>query len=153
MKQMLLLMVIIFIAAFGTAAETDDSSIKLARSAVEAERREMVAANLDLADTHREIFWPLYLEYRAAINTINDDKVRFYQRFFSSYETLSDDEAIALLDGHLEIKRRYLDVQKKFSQKMQAALPGRIVARFFQIENKMDIIVDYEMTGEFPLIK
>lgn len=153
MKQMLVLVVIIFSAAFGATAETDDQSIMLARSAVEAERREMVAANLDLADTHRKIFWPLYLDYRSAINTINDDKVAFYQRFFSSYETLSDDEAIALLDEHFEFKRRYLDVQKKFSQKMRAALPGRIVARFFQIENKMDIIVDYEMTGDFPLIK
>jgi len=26
-------------------------------------------------------------------------------------------------------------------------------ARFFQIENKMDIIIEYELAGEIPLIK
>jgi hypothetical protein len=36
---------------------------------------------------------------------------------------------------------------------MSKVLPGRTVARFFQIENKMDAIIDYEMAGEIPLVK
>ena len=46
-----------------------------------------------------------------------------------------------------------LKVRTAYAKKMQKALPGRVVARFFQIENKMDIIVEYEMAGEIPLIK
>ncbi len=139
--------------AFGALAQSEDPTIKLARSAVEAERQEMIAANLGLGDAHREVFWPLYKEYRSAVHAILDDKVEFYQQFFASYETLSDAEALTLLDAHFDLKQRQLDVQKTYAKKMRAALPGRIVTRFFQIENKMDIIVDYEMTGEFPLIK
>ena len=153
MKQALVLFVIFVGAAFGASAQTEDSSIKLARSAVETERQELLAANLELGEALRDVFWPLYTEYRSAVNKILDAKVEFYERFFSSYETLSDTEALTLLDEHFEFKQQLLDVQKTYSKKMRAVLPGRIVARFFQIENKMDIIVDYEMTGEFPLIK
>ncbi len=152
MKRIFVLFVLFVSVAFGPLAHADES-IKLARSAVEAERSAMIATNLGLDDAHKDVFWPLYKEYRSAIGAIADDKVAFFQRFFSSYESLTDAEALALLDEHVDFKQRHIDVQKVYAEKMRSVLPGRVVARFFQIENKMDIIVDYEMTGEFPLIK
>lgn len=153
MKNVLVLVVLIIGTALSVAAQSNVSSITTTRSAVEAERKELIATNLELSQEHRDVFWPLYLEYRVAVDKIGDDEVEFYERFFSSYETLTDSEALALLDEHFDFQRRHLDVQKTHSQKMRAALPGKIVARFFQIENKMDIIVEYELAGEIPLIK
>ena len=98
MKQALVLILIFVATAFGASAQSEYSSVRLARSAVEAERRAMIATNLELGDEHRDAFWPLYLEYRLAVSKITDEKVVFYERFFSSYETLSDAEALALLD-------------------------------------------------------
>mgnify|MGYP001824249886 FL=1 len=134
-------------------AQSNDSSIRLTRSAVQAERKALIATNLGLTEEQRAVFWPLYAEYRKAIDEIADDKVEFFERFFASYETLTDEEALALLDESFKLKARYLEVQKTHAAKMREALPGKTVARFFQIENKMDVIVDYEISGEFPLIK
>ena len=66
---------------------------------------------------------------------------------------MTDKEAIALLDKHLVWEKEVLKVRSDFAKKMSKALSGRTVARFFQIENKMDIIVEYELAGEIPLIK
>jgi hypothetical protein len=134
-------------------AQSNDSSIRLTRSAVQAERQALISANLDLTEEQRAVFWPLYADYRKAIDEIADDKVEFFERFFASYETLTDEEALALLDESFKLKARYLEVQRTHAAKMREALPGKTVARFFQIENKMDVIIDYEMSGEFPLIK
>ena len=141
------------IAAPGAWAQSKDASIRLTRSAVQAERQALIATNLGLSEKERAVFWPLYAEYRKAVDQIADDKVKFFERFFSSYETLTDAETLALLDESFKLKVRYLEVQKAHADTMREVLSGKTVARFFQIENKMDVIVDYEMSGEFPLIK
>jgi hypothetical protein len=154
MKNALAALVFIgMICASPAWAQSNDDAIRLTRSAVQAERQALVATNLGLTEEQRTVFWPLYAEYRTAIDEIADDKVEFFERFFASYETLTDDEALALLDESFKLKARYLEVQKTHAAKMREALPGKTVARFFQIENKMDVIIDYEMSGEFPLIK
>jgi predicted HicB family RNase H-like nuclease len=148
--------VLVFAATICAASawtQSSDSSIRLTRSAVQAERQALIATNLGLTEEQRAVFWPLYAEYRKAIDEIADDKVEFFERFFASYETLTDGEALALLDESFKLKARYLEVQKTHAAEMRKHLSGKTVARFFQIENKMDVIVDYEMSGEFPLIK
>ena len=77
----------------------------------------------------------------------------FLNQYFASYETLTDKEAVALLEQHLAWEKQVLEIRARYAKKMSKALSGRTVAKFFQIENKMDIIIDYEMAGEIPLIK
>ncbi len=131
----------------------DSEAIRLTRSAVQAERQAVVAANLQLDEAESAVFWPLYNEYRDALDTAISTRVDFLNRYFASYETLTDKEAAALLEQHLAWEKEVLAIRTRHAKKMSKALSGRTVAKFFQIENKMDIIVDYEMAGEIPLIK
>jgi hypothetical protein len=131
----------------------DHRAVELTRSAIQAERQAILAANLDLAEKESAVFWPLYEEYRQALESAIDTRVDLLNRYFASYETLNDEEAIALLDQHLAWKKEVLKIRSAYAKKMRKALSGRTVARFFQIENKMDVIVEYEMAAEIPLIK
>lgn len=135
-------------------AQYDDSeAIRLTRSVVQAERQAIIAANLQLDEEERAAFWPLYQEYRDALDTAISARVEFLEQYFASYETLTDKEALALLERHLAWEKQVLEIRKKYAKKMSKVLSGKTVAKFFQIENKMDIIIDYEMAGEIPLIK
>ena len=137
----------------GAWAQSNEASIRLTRSAVQAERQALIATNLGLGEEEKAAFWSLYADYRKAVDAIAEDKVKLFEKFFASYETLTDKEALALLDESFQIKQRYLEVQREHAKKMRKSLSGKTVARFFQIENKMDVIVDYELSGEFPLIE
>ncbi len=145
-------LVAVFAAAV-VSAQTVDDAIHLTRSAVQTERQAIVAANLGLSESESAVFWPLYRDYRNAVAQAADAKVDILKRLFSNYETLTDDEAMSLLDDHLAFERERLKIQTSYAKKMSKVLPGRTVARFFQIENKMDVIIDYEMAGEIPLVK
>jgi len=151
---------VLFVLAIGlglapsTWAQFEDSeAIRLTRSAVQAERQAIIAANLQLDEAESAVFWPLYQEYRDALEAAIDTRVDFLNRYFASFETLTDKEAVALLNQHLTWKKEVLEIQTSHAKKMSKVLSGKTVARFFQIENKMDIIVDYELAGEIPLIK
>jgi hypothetical protein len=156
MKRSVVLLALAFSLGLtsNTWAQFEDSeAIRLTRSAVQAERQAIIAANLQLNETERAVFWPLYQEYRDALDAAINTRVELLNQFFASYETLTDKEAVALLQQHLAWKQEVLEIRTKHAKKMSKALSGRTVAKFFQIENKMDIIVEYEMAGEIPLIK
>ena len=131
----------------------DDRAVQLTRSAIQAERQAILATNLELSEKERAIFWPLYEEYRGALELAVNTRVDLLNQYFASYETLTDQEATALLDKHIAWEKEVLKIRSTYAKKMGKALSGRTVARFFQIENKMDIIVEYELAGEIPLIK
>ena len=140
-------------AAAGVSAQTADDAIQLTRSAIQTERQAVVAANLGLNESESAVFWPMYRDYRNAVEQAADARVDILTRLFSNYETLTDDEAMSLLNDHLAFEKEILKIRTSYAKKMSKVLSGRTVARFFQIENKMDAIIDYEMAGEIPLVK
>ena len=150
-----LLVIAICLAAVPDAwAQFEDGrAVQLTRSAIQAERQAILAANLELDEKESAIFWPLYQEYRDALESAISTRVDLLNQYFASYETLTDKEAATLLDKHFAWKNEVLKVQSTYAKKMSKSLSGKTVARFFQIENKMDIIVEYELAGEIPLIK
>ncbi len=156
MKRLSALLVIAICLAVVSNAwsqSEDDRAVELTRSAIQAERQAVLAANLELSEKEKAIFWPLYEEYRNALESAISTRVDLLNKYFASYETLTDKEAAALLEKHLAWENEVLKVRSTYAKKMSKALSGRTVAQFFQIENKMDIIVEYELAGEIPLIK
>jgi hypothetical protein len=156
MKRVSVLLVIaicIAVVPDAWAQFEDDRAVQLTRSAIQAERQAVLGANLELDEKESAIFWPLYQEYRDALESAISTRVDLLNQYFASYETLTDKEAITLLEKHFAWEKEVLTVQSTYAKKMSKSLSGKTVARFFQIENKMDIIVEYELAGEIPLIK
>ncbi len=155
MNRSLILIPLVFALAVALplSAQSQDETIELARSVVQTERMAVVAANLGLSDAESAVFWPLYTEYRAAVDQAVDVRVALLEKFFAIQETLTDEEASALLDDFLKYEKDLLNVRTTYARKMRKVLSGRTVARFFQIENKMDAVIEYEMASEVPLIR
>jgi hypothetical protein len=155
MKHLIVVLatLIVIFAPAVVSAQTAEDAIQLTRSAIQTERQAVVAANLGLNESESAVFWPLYRDYRNAVNQAADARVDILRRLFSDYETLTDDDAMSLLDDHLAFEKEMLKIRTSYAKKMSKVLPGRTVARFFQIENKMDAIIDYEMAGEIPLVR
>lgn len=152
-SALLVIAICLTVVPSASAQLEDDRAVQLTRSAIQAERQAILAANLELDEKESAIFWPLYQEYRDALESAVSTRVNLLNQYFTSYETLTDKEAVALLDKHFAWKKEVLKVRSDHAKKMSKALSGKTVARFFQIENKMDIIVEYELAGEIPLIK
>ncbi len=155
MKHLIVVLaaLIVVFAPAVVSAQTADDAIQLTRSAIQTERQAVVAANLGLNESESAVFWPLYRDYRNAVDQAADARVDILRRLFSNYVTLTDDEAMSLLNDHLAFEKEMIKIRTSHAKKMSKVLPGRTVARFFQIENKMDAIIDYEMAAEIPLVK
>ena len=65
---------------------------------------------------------------------------------------MTDEQAAQLIDSYLAIERDRMSLLQQYLKPFSEALPGRTLARFYQIENKIDAILRYELAREIPVI-
>jgi hypothetical protein len=138
-------------AAFSQVSDTD--LLQQIRADIQADRQAVVAANLGLSEAEGEAFWPVYREYRADMAKVGDRMQKLIQDFADIWDEATEEQAGAMVDEMLTIKHDELKVRTHHVEKFREALPEVKVARFLQIENKLDLIVGLDLTSGIPLIE
>lgn len=115
-------------------------------------RRDIVGANMLLTESESAQFWPLYDQYRAERQQIGDRKVRLITNFLAERNSMSEDQARALARENFAIEKDKAALQDKWYAKMTKVLSERTVARFFQIDQKLDAASDVELAANLPLV-
>jgi len=153
-------MLLVTLVASGTAraqntppSTTATTDIEVARAQAAADRKQIVAANLPLTDQESTAFWPVYDDYRAAMKKVTDQKVALIKSYAASYNTLTDQQALDLLKQSQDISKSELDVKSSYVDKFKKVLPPKKVARYYQIESKLDAIVNYGLAKNIPLVQ
>ena len=127
--------------------------IELTRAVIQVKRQAIVTQAMDLEPKESEAFWPLYREYRVEMAKVNDRFVKLIETYMENYEALSDGMAAKMLDEHLGIERARLQVKNKYVPRFRKILPSRKAARFFQVENKLDAIINFELAAQIPVVR
>jgi hypothetical protein len=107
-----------------------------------------------MSDEESAGFWPVYEEYHAEIMAVRDRQARMIADFLKMYRdgALSNEYAETLINDFFDIKSDLLTVQKRFVRKFRKVLPALKVARFYQLENKMDAEIDAQLALFVPLV-
>jgi hypothetical protein len=129
-----------------------EPGIQMLRSEVGQDRRDVVKAAMLLTESESKTFWPLYDEYRAEQAKVNDRKVRLITDFIAERNTMSEDQAEKLMKEALSIEEKRTEVKEDYVKKMGKVLSARTTARFFQIDGKLDAVIDAALAGRIPLI-
>ena len=140
------------IAQEKTAVETN---MEILAEKLEADKKLVVAANLELTDAESEAFWPIYDEYQKSLQGIHERMVKVIMAYADAYnaENLTDEQALTMLKESMSISADELKMRKGLVTKLAKVLPGKKVTRYMQIENKIAAVVDYELAAEIPLVE
>ncbi|HUL04670.1 MAG TPA: hypothetical protein VLV16_15715, partial [Gemmatimonadales bacterium] len=123
------------------------------REKIRANRQKVVASSMDLTAAENEKFWPLYREYRDSMGVLGDRWVKMVSDYAQVYSKLTDQQAIRFLTEYTKYDSDRIVLRTTYIRKFGAILPPRKVMRYFQIENKLDAIINYDLAGEIPLAK
>lgn len=135
------------------AADKPADNMQILREKLKADKKVVVAANMDLTEAEAKSFWPVYEEYQKELQKINERlamAIVAYAKEFNA-KSLTDEKAKKLLDEALAVEESEVKLKRSFVPKLSKALSGRKVARYIQIENKIRAIVKYEIAAEVPL--
>lgn len=117
-----------------------------------ANKKAIVAKNLPMTPDQEKIFWPLYDDYQIQLNKLNADRMAMVTKYAVNYNLMDDKLTQQLLDTALKIEKRRYDLKKELVSKFSRELPVKLVARYFQLENKIDALVMSESVQQVPLI-
>ena len=137
------------------AEETvSDADVERGRAMVSDFRDETIRSELHMTESEAAGFWPIYSEYRKENIEIMgrySDMITDYIRRYEDAD-LSEEYAGQLIETYFGIKRELLAVQEKFLPRFREVLPALQVARFYQLENKMNVDIDAQLALAVPLI-
>jgi hypothetical protein len=131
----------------------DQGESQSMRAELQAERTKLVAANLQLTEAEGAKFWPLYNEYRGKHSQLDDRAIALVDDFAKNYDALTDEKAKDLLKRQFEIENDRLKLRRSYAGKFEKLVSPKKVARYDQIERKLDAAVAYEAAQSIPLAK
>jgi hypothetical protein len=155
MKKTLLalaLMIVIVGAAASLFAQTSDE-IELTREVIRTQKKAIVAANMGLTEEESQAFWPVYNDFQNDLRKVNDRVVKLITAYASEYETLTDERSQEMLVESMSIDKDTLALRESYLEKFSAVLPAKKVVRYYQIENKLEAIIDYDLADNIPLVE
>ena len=162
MAKMRLLLVAALISCLSTAtvrvAESGglappQVNLDLLRDTIRASRKALIAANLALTDEEAVKFWPVYERYQTEISAVGDRVAALVEDYITHFGDLSNEKALQLTGDSFAAEADRLQVRRAYLSEFAKILPGRTVARFYQIENKMDAVLRYDLAGTIPVVE
>ena len=140
-------------AALPLMAEEKLGSMEALRDALKADKRAFIEKYMDLTQAEGKEFWPYYNSYQFDLQKINDRLIKLIDAYAKNYKNLSDQDAIKMVNEYLAIERDQLKQKELYFRTLSKTLPATKVARYLQLENKINAMVRYELAANIPLVK
>jgi len=141
----------LLLAGDGFAADMT-ADIEIVRSMAETERKAIVAGNMSFTSEEAEKFWAVYNEYREEARKVGDKRVKVIRDLAKEFETLDDERAEQLLREVLDFQADRVKLRKSYVKKFNKVIAPKKTVRFFQIDSKLDAIIDFALATEIPLV-
>jgi Spy/CpxP family protein refolding chaperone len=140
-------------AAAQKDSQISDSDIQLLRQNLRAQKKQLVAANLTLTTDQATKFWPVYDQYIAEQTKIHDQKYAVIKEFATSFGTIDDVKALDLTNKALAVDQQVTQLRIKYVPIFSKVLPGKQVATFYQIDRRLQMMVDLQLLSQLPLVQ
>ena len=128
-----------------------NNAIETQRQITEAQRQQVVTQAIQLDASQSEAFWPLYREYRADVAKLDDRFVALIKDFAERYDTLNDEDALRLLKTSLKLEADRIKLSQRYVRRFDRIMPSTKVARFMQVESRLDAVLDLKVKSGIPL--
>ena len=143
------------LAAPAMAQNTATTNMEILRQKIKADKKLVVARNLNLTDAEGTAFWPVYHAYQKDLQQINQRLAAAILAYADAYNKgpVTNETAKKLLDEALAIDEAEAKLKSAAAPKILAALPATKAARYIQIENKIRAAMRYELAASIPLVE
>ena len=137
------------------AQDKPADNMQILRDKIKADKKLVVAKNMELTEAEAKGFWPIYDQYQKELQKINQriGKVLDSYADDARSKSLTDDKAKKLIDEAVSIDQAEANLKSTFAPKLSKVLPVKKVARYLQIENKIRALVKYDLAQGVPLMR
>lgn len=150
-----IVLMLLGIAPLRAAQDKPADNMQILRDKLKADKKLLVASNMELTESEAKGFWPIYDEYQKELQKINQRMGKVLESYAddSRRKSLTDDKAKKLIDEAVAIEQAEANIKSTFAPKLSKVLPVKKVVRYLQIENKIRAVVRYDLAQGVPLVR
>lgn len=135
------------------AQEMSDSNMEILKQKLKADKKLLVAGNMDLSEADAKKFWPVYDAYQKDLEQVNQKLAQTIKEYAEAFNKgpIQDNTAKKLLNDALSTEEQETKLKRTYAEKLEKVLPYSKVARYIQIENKIRALIKMELAQQIPL--
>jgi len=130
-----------------------DLQISLMRKDLRDQKKQVIAANLPLTGDEATKFWPVYDAYTQQTIKINDGRYTLFKEYAANYTTMTDAQAGSYIRRWNEIDNAFTNLRQEWIPKFEQVLGIKKTATFFQIERRVGLMIELQLSSQLPLIQ
>ena len=128
-----------------------DEDIALLRRDLRAKKMQVIGQNMSLSDGEAQKFWPIYNHYVNDLHQVNNQKYALLKQYAEMWATMTDEEALIYVRHWLEADGEAQALRLKYVPVVSQVLPGKKAATFFQLDRRLNMIIDLQLFSQIPL--
>ena len=128
-------------------------NMEIVKEKIRTDKKLFIATNMGLTESEAKNFWPVYDAYQAELGKLREREVKLIEEFAAKYESMSDDAAKKLLDDAMSIDSDHQKLRQSYLSKFRGVVSDKKVARYYQLESKIDAVLEFEMARRIPLVQ
>jgi hypothetical protein len=105
------------------------------QSALSAERRSIMGANIGLDVAQRERFFALYDAFEKEREPLDRERFGVLQRWAAGQSGLSAPQAMALVRAVAGLQIKEIELRSRHADRIDKAMGGLVGARFYQVDD------------------
>ncbi len=131
------------------------TNMEILAQKLKADKKLLVAQSVGLTEAEGKGFWPIYDQYQADLDKINQRLKTAIVGYANDYNanTMTDAKAAALTNEAISIDEALVALKKSYAQKLTGVIPATKIARFIQVENKIRAQINYELAAGIPFVQ
>ena len=154
MKNLLLTIIFVLLTISTTNAQFfNQADVEIYKNDIAKQAKSLVKEHLDLTADQAGIFWPLYDKYEVKYSVVLNEELKVLEDYLMNYYMLSDENAEELMNKSIKLKNKKLNLQKEYIETMSKELPVKLVGKFFQIHNRIDLMISQQRSEKIPLVR
>ena len=135
--------------------QSANTNMQILLDKVKADKKLVVASNMELTEDEQKSFWPIYEAYQRDLLGINQRTGSAIAAYADAYNKnqLTDEMASKLTTEAIAIDQDEITLRKTYASRLIKVLPAKKVARYLQIENKIRAAIRYDLAVGIPLVQ
>jgi hypothetical protein len=144
---------VLAVASPVSAAEPSiQDQIAVLRASLKADRVAVVAEAMQFTEEEGKAFWPIYREYAAALDKVNDGLVKLVLEFADVYPNGPEERAGKMLKDYIAFEKKHADTRATYLEKFAKTLTSAKALRLAQVEKRLDLMLRLELASGLPLM-
>lgn len=136
------------------AEQASDTNMEILKQKLKADKKLLVASNMELTDAEAKAFWPVYDSYQKDLESVNKQLGKTITEYADAFNkgSISNDTAKKLLGEALSVEEQETKLKRTYAEKLEKVIPATKVARYIQMETKIRSLIKFEMAQQIPLV-